>query len=142
MKRALHLTGCSLLLFALILEILPYGATLRFATDEEILVRTFSYFSFIPFGYANFSPMITGILTASSLFVSLYTMIKRKNSKSKLLLYFNLVVFVISLAPLLDGVEYYNGVAFTVSLLLLLSLLTNVVSCFLHCNKPNIKEKY
>ena len=42
------------------LEILPLGAVCIFApSPTERVKETFSYFSPIPFGYANFAPLIT-----------------------------------------------------------------------------------
>ena len=46
------------------LELLPFGAVCIFATSPtERVKETFSYFSLTPFGYANFAPLITAILT-------------------------------------------------------------------------------
>ena len=52
----------------LILEILPYGAVCNFArpaTNGSIghFRELYSYFDLLPFGYANFAPFITAILT-------------------------------------------------------------------------------
>ena len=48
----------------IVLEALPMGAVCTFAISPTERVReTFSYFSLIPFGYANFAPLITAILT-------------------------------------------------------------------------------
>ena len=50
----------------LILEILPYGAVCNFAnTDGGPWRQTFSYFSLVPFGYANFAPFIVALLTCA-----------------------------------------------------------------------------
>ncbi len=51
---------------ALILEILPYGAVCNFAAGPDETIReTFSYFDLTPFGYANFAPFLTAILTCA-----------------------------------------------------------------------------
>ena len=48
----------------IVLEALPMGAVCTFAISPTERVReTFSYFSLIPFGYANFAPLITAIFT-------------------------------------------------------------------------------
>ena len=48
----------------IVLELLPFGAVCIFATSPtERVKETFSYFSLTPFGYANFAPLITAILT-------------------------------------------------------------------------------
>ncbi len=49
---------------AVILEILPCGAVLSFGLDGgEVSESYFSYFSLTPYGYANFLPFITAVLT-------------------------------------------------------------------------------
>ena len=50
------------------LELLPYGAVLNFgrlAEDGSIgfFRETYSYFSLMPFGYGNFAPLLTAVLT-------------------------------------------------------------------------------
>ena len=54
--------GLSLLFLvsAFILELLPYGTVLPFAVT---LRRAFSYFGLTPFGYADFPPFLTALLT-------------------------------------------------------------------------------
>ena len=48
----------------IVLELLPLGAVCIFATSPtERVKETFSYYSLTPFGYANFAPLITAILT-------------------------------------------------------------------------------
>ena len=64
-KRFLYLI---LPIITLILEILPYGAVLNFArpaTDGSIghFRELYSYFDLMPFGYANFAPFITAVMT-------------------------------------------------------------------------------
>ena len=49
---------------ALFLESLPYGAVLIFKDFPDRTIRTtYSYFSPTPWGYANFPPGITALLT-------------------------------------------------------------------------------
>ena len=49
---------------ALFLESLPYGAVLIFKDFPDGTIRTtYSYFSPTPWGYANFPPGITALLT-------------------------------------------------------------------------------
>ena len=54
-----------LLLLALVviaLELQPTGAVLRFGNPGgEPFRETFSYFSLVPFGYANFAPLLTAV---------------------------------------------------------------------------------
>ena len=60
-KRFLYLV---LPIITLILEVLPYGAVCIFASSPTDRIReTFSYFDLTPFGYANFAPLFTAIIT-------------------------------------------------------------------------------
>ena len=50
--------------FAIFLELLPYGAVLIFAPSPvDTIKETYSYFSLVPVGYANSAPFVTAILT-------------------------------------------------------------------------------
>ena len=60
---------------ALILEALPWGAVLNFARpDGEPIRETYSYFSMMPFGYANFWPLITAVLSCALMILALVTL--------------------------------------------------------------------
>ena len=62
---------------ALILELLPWGAALNFGQpDGETIRQTFSYFSLMPFGYANFWPLITAVLSCVLLIVSVLAAVR------------------------------------------------------------------
>ena len=65
-----------ILLCTLVLEILPYGAVCSFANPEGAPRRvTYSYFSLTPYGYANFAPLITAVLTCVLLLAVLFSFI-------------------------------------------------------------------
>ena len=65
-KRLVYLI---LPIITLILEILPYGAVCNFmrpsadGTSVGHFRELYSYFDLMPFGYANFAPLFTGIIT-------------------------------------------------------------------------------
>ncbi len=62
---------------AVILEALPYGAKLTFGLENgETKEELFSYFSLTPYGYANFLPLITSILTCVLLVISIAILFK------------------------------------------------------------------
>ena len=76
-KRFLYLI---LPIITLILEALPYGAVCVFASSPtERLRETFSYFDLTPFGYANFAPLFTAIIT-SLIFILLVIYCVKGNS--------------------------------------------------------------
>ena len=111
-------------IITLILEILPYGAVCIFATSPTETIReTFSYFDLIPFGYANFAPLFTAIITCLIFVLLLIFCIKGNVGmaiKAKNILY---VAIVMSLGPLLFGIEYFSLVAGLITLSLIGELL-------------------
>ena len=103
----------------IVLELLPLGAVCIFATSPtERVKETFSYFSLIPFGYANFAPLITAILTVAVLLLSLVAL--KKNSVLKALFVLSIITVVISLLPLMYGLNYYTllGTFITITLVI------------------------
>lgn len=119
MKKRL---SCLILpIITLILEILPYGAVLNFARPSEdgsigYFRETFSYFDMLPFGYANFGPFITAILTCVALFLLvIYCLI----GKRQLITVTKNIVGIAALSscfPLLMGVKFLSIVGILISL--------------------------
>ena len=109
---------------ALILELLPYGAVCNFANPEgEPFRETYSYFDLLPFGYANFAPLLTALLTCvvTVLLVSfLFSGSPRIARVAKIV---TVVAAILSLCPLLLGVRYYSVVGGGISLTLALEAL-------------------
>lgn len=104
----------------LILEALPYGAVCNFADGEgKHLRKTFSYFDLTPFGYANFAPLITAILTCVAFILLVIYCFTGNKSISKAAGIVFCICSVISLAPLLYGIEYFSvvGAMITASLI-------------------------
>ena len=103
----------------IVLELLPLGAVCIFATSPtERVKETFSYFSLTPFGYANFSPLITAILTVAIFLLSLFAL--KKSGALKALFVLSIIAAVISLLPLVYGLNYYTlvGALITVTLVI------------------------
>lgn len=105
----------------LILEILPFGAVLNFANPEgEPWRKTFSYFSLTPFGYANFAPFLTAIMTCIAFILLVIFCI---TGKERILLNARNIVcagFVISFGPLLFGIHNFSIIGFFISVTLVL----------------------
>ena len=110
----------------IVLEALPLGAVCTFAPSPTERVReTFSYFSLIPFGYANFAPLITAILTVAIFLLSLFSL--KKNSVLKALFVLSIITVVVSLLPLMYGLNYYTFVgAFITVTLVIESILAKI----------------
>ena len=101
----------------IVLEALPLGAVCIFASSPtERVKETFSYFSLIPFGYANFAPLITATLTIVILLLSLISL--KKNSVFNAVFVLSVIAAIISLLPLLYGLNYYSlvGAFITIAL--------------------------
>ena len=117
MKKKLIVLG--ILLCALVLEILPYGAVCNFANPEGPPYRkTYSYFSLTPYGYANFAPLITAVLTCVLLLVVLIAIIFKKGIGGKAAILAGLTA-VISLCPMLYGLDDYSIVGAGISVCLI-----------------------
>ena len=117
MKKKL-ITLC-ILLCTLVLEILPYGAVCNFANPEGPPHRaTYSYFSMIPYGYANFAPLITAILTCVLLLIVLISIIFKKAIGKKTAILAG-IASLISLCPMLYGLDDYSIVGALISLCLI-----------------------
>ena len=110
----------------LILEILPYGAVCNFARPEgEPWRKTYSYFSLTPFGYANFAPFLTAVVTCAIFVLLLAYLFFDKPSIISVTKVFLCIGAVMSLCPLLYGINFFSvvGALITVSLIAELGLL-------------------
>ena len=120
-KRLLYLIAP---IITLILEIIPYGAVCNFArpaTDGSIghFRKLYSYFDMIPFGYANFAPLITAILSCIILLLTAIYCITGKQRILSLVRNILPICAVISLCPLQLGIHFFSlvGALITVSLI-------------------------
>ncbi len=101
----------------IVLEALPLGAVCIFApSPTERVKETFSYFSPIPFGYANFAPLITAVLTVVILLLSLISL--KKNGVFNSMFVLSIITAIISLMPLMYGLNNYSlvGALITIAL--------------------------
>lgn len=105
-------------LITLILEILPYGAVCNFATETRRIRELYSYFDLTPYGYANFAPFLTALLTCIILVllaVWCFTGKRQIMTAAKVLL---AVGVVLSLCPLLLGIDCFSVVGALITLTL------------------------
>ncbi len=113
---------------ALVLELTPYGVILCFSRQAEdggigLYQERFSYFSLLPVGYGNFFPLLTGLLTAALLALSLWRL--RRDSRrigGALFLGTALAAVFSLLPPVLFGAGYFSAVGGSITMCLLLSL--------------------
>ena len=129
-KRFMYLV---LPIITLILEILPYGAVCNFAPSPTDRIReTYSYFSLVPYGYANFAPLITAIISCLIFVMLLIFCIKgnvRTAIRARNILY---VAAVFSLGPLVFGISYFS----VVGALITLSLIAELIFLQVTIKKP------
>ena len=124
-------------LIALILEILPYGAVCNFmlpsadGTSVGRFRELYSYFDLTPFGYANFAPMTTAVLTCVLVLLIVIYCFTGRPGLFNTIRTFVWICTVISLGPLVLGIRFYSVVgglitmAFIAELFLLYSTLKN-----------------
>ena len=109
------MTTLALLLSALVLEILPYGAVCNFANPEGPPHRvTYSYFSMIPYGYGDFGPLITAILTCIMLIIIVISILIKKDW-NKSIRVISVIATLTSLAPLMFGISNFSIVGAMIS---------------------------
>ncbi len=108
----------------LILEILPYGAMMRHAHISPDLSigyykTTHSYFDLIPFGNANFAPLLTAIVTCLIITLLIVFCFTDNTMVLKITKAFLIIGTVLSLCPLLLGIDFFSitGTLITVTLL-------------------------
>ena len=122
-SRILSLTA---LVVALIAEMLPNGAVLMFAPGPDERIRqTFSYFSLIPFGYANFFTLPTAILTVVVTLLSVIILLKKGKviRLQKVTFFCTATALLLSIMPLLlFGTLFVTVLGVVITAMLLLSL--------------------
>ena len=116
--KKIKISRLFILLAVLVLEMLPYGAVCIFATPEETFRRTFSYFSLIPYGYANFAPLICALLSCALLVMALISLFCHRRALEGWVRGLSLAAAIISISPLFLGVSFFSPVGALISLLL------------------------
>ncbi len=119
-----------LIIIAIVLELLPYGAVLRFASPEEssgAIRQTYSYFSLTPYGYANFGPFLTALLTCVLLVLAVVYMVKPKRGLQIVLRVISALAVITSVMPLLFGLDFYSVVGAMITAVLLIVFLLSLL---------------
>ncbi len=96
-------------LAALVLEALPFGAVCNFANPEgEPFRQTYSYFSLVPYGYANFGPFITALLTVFLAALCIIYIFFGADKMKRAIIVVGGAATAISLTPLLYGISFFS----------------------------------
>ena len=131
-NKAYYMTAIALQGIALILEILPIGAVMVFATSPtKRTIEICSYFSLLPVGYANVTPMLTGILTVVIILTGVIVLFKFDKSTKlrKAIFICSIVSLLFSIVPLfLFGTVGMTAASYAVSGAILLSICLQAVA--------------
>ena len=114
-------------LCALALELTPWGAVLRFGQPDGGTIReTYSYFSLVPYGYANFFPLMTAILTVLLLVWFVIAFLIKKPKAENTRFYLAVVAGIFSFMPIIQGNYSLTGFVISVFLSLTVVLLWKI----------------
>ena len=131
-NKVYYLTAIALQGIALILEVLPIGTVMVFATSPtERTIEICSYFSLLPVGYANVTPLLTGILTVAIILIGVIVLFKfDKSTKFKKAVFIcSIVSLLFSIVPLfLFGTVGMTAASYAVSGAILLSICLQAVA--------------
>ncbi len=131
-NKVYYIAAIAMQCVALLLEILPIGAVMVFATGpSEHFTEVYSYFSFLPLGYANFTPMLTGIMTIATILFSVIAIVRfDKSSKIKKAAFIcSVLSFLLSIVPLfLFGKVGMTSASYAVSGAIFLSICLQAVA--------------
>lgn len=131
-KIALEFVSLGALAAAIILELLPNGVVLWWATPPgEPLKSTYcSYFNPLAYGNAHFSPLITAALTVVSTILTIIVLIARsKHTKLCNALFICLIITTaISTCPVLYGLKYVTTIGVFITIALGVSAITRAIA--------------
>lgn len=123
--RVYYLAALALQGVALVLEILPIGAVMVFATSStERTIEVYSYFSMLPVGYANFAPLLTGILTILIILLGVIALFRFDKAASirRTIFVCSIISLLFSIVPVfLFGTVGMTAASYAVSCAILLS---------------------
>ena len=117
---------------AVVIQILPLGAVLRFGITAQdgtvsFSFENYSYFDITPFGYAMFNYMICAVLTAIASLLSLLRTVTRSRRQTPVTV-LSAIALAMSLVPYIFGA--YNIFTIIVSVLLAAVVALSVT---MHC---------
>ncbi len=117
---------------AFVLELLPIGVVMVFAPGPgERITEVYSYFSLLPWGYANFTPMLTGLLTLAVIVLGVISLLRfDKAAKCRKAAFIcSVISLLFSIVPLLlFGSVGMNGASYAVSGVIFLSICLQAVA--------------
>ena len=126
-KRSFFLLAITIL--TLILELLPSGAVLEFAHMSPELTlgyyeEHFSYFDPIVYGYGDFGPLLTAVLTCMLAVITVITVFFENRAVRIALRVVSVLTLLCSMTPMLTGC--YSLVGGAISALLLVTCIISL----------------
>ena len=130
--RVYYLAALALQGIALVLEVLPIGVVMVIATSPtKQTIEVYSYFSLLPVGYANFTPLLTGILTILIILLGAIALFRfdRAAGIRKTIFVCSIISLLFSIVPLfLFGTVGMTVASYAVSCAILLSICLQAVA--------------
>lgn len=128
-KRKRPFVLLAITVMILILEIIPYGAILEFAHMSPELTlgyyeEHFSYFDPIVYGYGDFGPLITAVLTCMLAVITVIAVFFENRTVRIALRVVSVLTLLCSLTPMLTGC--YSPVGMAISALLLVTCIISL----------------
>lgn len=120
-----------MLIAMFVLELLPNSLVLYFSSEDQngniILKPTYtSYFDMLPFGYADFLPLIIGILTGICIIMLIYSFFKPNKKVEGLLCYFEIAIVIMTLVRVILGM----GMTWMGYVIMALALFSSIMYIF------------
>lgn len=108
-------------MIALILECLPYGVIMYFATNEgrDRITVMRSYFDLLPFGYGTFGPLLAAVLTCVLLVLTVIYVFMAKRGLAATAAGLTIIAGLLSSSTVLYGIEWLSVINVVVTMLLL-----------------------
>ena len=106
-------------LVLVVLEAMPTGAVMYFASESGRVRSTFSYFDPITYGYACFGPFLTACLTIMLAAVLLLLFFYKKRILYRSAAVLSVSAVCTSLLPILYGLEWMSGISWCISVILI-----------------------
>lgn len=114
-----------------VLELLPNSLVIFFSSVDQdgniILNPTYtSYFDMLHFGYADFLPLIIGILTGVCLIMLIYSFFKPNKKVEGLVCYFEIAIVIMTLVRVILGM----GMTWMGYVIMALALFSSIMYIF------------
>ena len=112
-------------IMTLILEALPYGVKMNFATADSTITRYTSYFDTLPYFYAMFSPLITAVLSCA-IFIVLLIYCFWENRV--LLIIVKVLLYIVLILSVWHSLFYITVLSVLITLSMVIELV--VIKCY------------